>query len=62
MTRPRILVTDAGSTKALAVVRALGPSAEVWTTSAARFPLGQGLEIDPHHLGQERGTNGAMRR
>jgi predicted ATP-grasp superfamily ATP-dependent carboligase len=38
MKRLRVLVTDADSTKALAVVRALGPSMEVWTTSASRWP------------------------
>jgi predicted ATP-grasp superfamily ATP-dependent carboligase len=37
--RPRVLVTDADSTKALAVVRALGGSMEVWTTAATRLPL-----------------------
>jgi predicted ATP-grasp superfamily ATP-dependent carboligase len=39
MKRLRVLVTDADSTKALAVVRALGPTMEVWTASETRFPL-----------------------
>jgi predicted ATP-grasp superfamily ATP-dependent carboligase len=56
MNRARILVTDAGTTKALAVVRALGPSAEVWTTSTARFPLAAWSRYVARHVVSPRGT------
>lgn len=39
MSLPRVLVTDANTTKALAIVRALGPAAEVWTVSPGRYAL-----------------------
>jgi predicted ATP-grasp superfamily ATP-dependent carboligase len=50
MKRLRVLVTDANSTKALAVVRALGPTMEVWTTSATRFPLSAWSRYSTRHV------------
>lgn len=48
--RVRVLVTDAGSTKALAVVRALGPEYEVWTTSRWRGALASWSRYATRHL------------
>lgn len=39
MTRPRVLVTDAGTTKALATVRALAPRCDVMTLASTRLAL-----------------------
>jgi hypothetical protein len=50
MTRLRVLVTDADSTKALAVVRALGPTMDVWTTSGSRFPLAAWSRYTRRHM------------
>ncbi|HEY8176689.1 MAG TPA: ATP-grasp domain-containing protein [Gemmatimonadaceae bacterium] len=50
MKRVRVLVTDADSTKALAVVRALGPTMEVWTASETRFPLAAWSRHSTRHV------------
>lgn len=50
MPLPRVLVTDANTTKALALVRALGPSAEVWTASKHRWPLSAWSRYVTRHL------------
>jgi predicted ATP-grasp superfamily ATP-dependent carboligase len=48
--RIRVLVTDASSTKALAVVRALGSDHEVWTTSGGRGPLAAWSRYASRHV------------
>jgi predicted ATP-grasp superfamily ATP-dependent carboligase len=46
----RVLVTDAGSTKALAIVRALGRAMEVWTASESRLDLARWSRYSSRHL------------
>lgn len=45
-----MLVTDAGSTKALAIVRSLGKVMEVWTASASRLDLASWSRYTTRHL------------
>lgn len=49
-TYPRILVTDADSTKALAIVRALGTEMEVWTASQNTTALARWSRYSKKHL------------
>ncbi len=46
----RVLVTDANTTKALAIVRGLGPTLEVWTASNSRIGLATWSRYVTKHL------------